>query len=182
MSLTWPMDWRARRRAVPVLGGLTPAARLRECLGRSRPPARRIHRRGRADRRNRLPRRNPGGVSRSGGCRITINHVHTDQLNTLSQITRRRISLVSSAKSCARSLNRFANMNDSTFSRLVEIDEVTRRLKIYRVYSDGRRQFYTETELPPRTVESTSSAYADFARELGENILIDSPAARRAIG
>jgi hypothetical protein len=73
-------------------------------------------------------------------------------------------------------------MNDSTFSHLVEIDEVNRRLKIYRVFSDGRKQFYTETELPPRTVDPSSPVYTEFARILGENILIDSPAARRAIG
>jgi len=67
-----------------------------------------------------------------------------------------------------------------TFSHLVEIDEIARRLKIYRIFADGRRQLYTEADLPPHN--SDSSAHTEFARTLGENILLDSPAARSALG
>jgi hypothetical protein len=67
-----------------------------------------------------------------------------------------------------------------TFSHLVEIDEIARRLKIYRLFSDGRRQLYTEADLPPHS--SDSLAYAEFAKTLGENILLDSPAARSVLG
>ena len=73
-------------------------------------------------------------------------------------------------------------MGDSTFSHLVDIDEEKRRLIIYRVFPDGRKQLYTEATLPRSAVNSDDSTLAHFARTLGENILMDSPAARRVIG
>jgi hypothetical protein len=73
-------------------------------------------------------------------------------------------------------------MSASEFSHLVEIDEDARLLRIHRIFPDGRRHLFTETPLPPRTADPKGSEYAEFARLLGENILLDSPAARRAIG
>ena len=69
-------------------------------------------------------------------------------------------------------------MSDPSFSHLVEIDEAARVLRIHRVFPDGRRHLYTETPLP---ADSKGSKYAEFARTLGENILLDSPAARRIL-
>ena len=73
-------------------------------------------------------------------------------------------------------------MSNLEFCHLVEIDEGARVLRIHRVFPDGRKHLFTETPLPPRTVDPTGSQYTEFARLLGENILLDSPAARRAIG
>ena len=73
-------------------------------------------------------------------------------------------------------------MNDSQFCHLVEIEESTRLLKIHRVFPDGRKQLFTETPLPPLQANSDVPQYAEFARKLGENILLDSPSARRVMG
>ena len=72
-------------------------------------------------------------------------------------------------------------MSNSDFSHLVEIDESIRMLRIDRVFPDGGKDLFTEIQLPPRTVNLKGSRY-EFTRTLGENILLDSPAARRAIG
>ena len=73
-------------------------------------------------------------------------------------------------------------MQNETFSHLVEIDEISRMLKISRLFSDGKKQFYTEVQLPPASQAHESAVYTEFARTLGENILLDSPAGRRSIG
>lgn len=69
-------------------------------------------------------------------------------------------------------------MSDLNFSHLVEIDEAARLLRIHRVFPDGRRHLFTETPLPS---DVSGSKYAEFARLLGENILLDLPAARRIL-
>lgn len=73
-------------------------------------------------------------------------------------------------------------MSEAGFSHLVEIDEASGCLTIYRVFADGKRHLYTTVPLPPRIDDADSSAYEAFARTLGENILLDSPAARKLIG
>jgi hypothetical protein len=73
-------------------------------------------------------------------------------------------------------------MTESNFSHLVEIDESARLLRIHRVFPDGPKHLFTETPLPPLAADSKGSQQGDFARLLGENILLDSPAARRALG
>jgi hypothetical protein len=70
-------------------------------------------------------------------------------------------------------------MSDPSFSHLIEIDETARVLRIHRVFADGRRHLFTETPLP---TDVKGSKYGEFARVLGENILLDSPAARRILG
>lgn len=70
-------------------------------------------------------------------------------------------------------------MSEPHFSHLIEIDESARLLKIHRIFADGRRHLLTETPLPSN---AKGSKYAEFARVLGENILLDSPAARRILG
>jgi len=70
----------------------------------------------------------------------------------------------------------------TTFSHFVQIDEATRTLTIYRVFPGGETQFYTETELTPVAPNLNDAVFAQFARTLGENILLDSPATRRAMG
>lgn len=73
-------------------------------------------------------------------------------------------------------------MTASSFAHLVEIDEKTRRVTVHRVFAGGRKQLYTEADLPCRSDDPSDAAYAEFARMLGENILMDSPVARRLLG
>jgi hypothetical protein len=73
-------------------------------------------------------------------------------------------------------------MSESNFSHLIEVDEGARLLRIHRIFPDGRKHLFTETQLPPRSADPKGSQYAEFVRLLGENILLDSPAARRAMG
>lgn len=66
------------------------------------------------------------------------------------------------------------------YDHLIHIDEDTREIKIYRVDADGARSLYTSTELPH------SSGWKDghleaFAKQLGENLLMDSPVARKLL-
>ena len=67
-------------------------------------------------------------------------------------------------------------MSSSEFSHSVEIDEKHRLLKIFRVFPDGRKQFYTETDVPSA---GGSSTFEVLSRTVGEALLMDSPAARR---
>jgi hypothetical protein len=63
----------------------------------------------------------------------------------------------------------------------VEIDEDERVLSIYRIHA-GRRELLTRTSLPDVRYDENPAAFEAFARTLGENLLIDSPQARRLFG
>ena len=63
-------------------------------------------------------------------------------------------------------------------SHLIEIDQDERSLTIYRV-RDGERALYTSVNLPSTTWDADRHAIENFCRILGENILFDSPAARK---
>lgn len=66
------------------------------------------------------------------------------------------------------------------YDHLVHIDEDTREIKIYRVDADGTRTFYTSTELPESSGWKDSRLEA-FTKLLGENLLMDSPTARKLL-
>lgn len=72
-------------------------------------------------------------------------------------------------------------MATDAHAHLVEIDEGGRSLTIYRV-RDGERQLFTSVKLPEETWDSDRPAIENFCRMLGENILLDSPAARKLLG
>jgi len=72
-------------------------------------------------------------------------------------------------------------MSKLLFSHLVEIDDASKQLTIYRVLSNGEKQLYTQTDLPSKTVDEDKQGFEEFARALGENILIDSPIARNIL-
>ncbi len=59
------------------------------------------------------------------------------------------------------------------YSHEVSILQDQNLLEIYRVGQNGDREFYTSVELP-----KDESGLGDFAKMLGENILLDSPAFR----
>ena len=68
------------------------------------------------------------------------------------------------------------------YSHLVEIDETKRLLTIYRVNKNGEKVLFTSVDFPTKTFDEDSTGYGDFARQLGENLLIDSPVARKIFG
>ncbi len=72
-------------------------------------------------------------------------------------------------------------MNYENFNHLVEINEEKRLLTIYRVYV-SRRVLYTSVEIPDKTWEKNPKELEKFCQMLGENILIDSPQARKLLG
>jgi hypothetical protein len=67
------------------------------------------------------------------------------------------------------------------YSHLVEVDESSHRLVIHRIYPDGRRELFTEVDLPTAGAGSQQDALASFCRMLGENLLVDSPVARKLL-
>lgn len=72
-------------------------------------------------------------------------------------------------------------MDIANFSHLVVIDEASRRLTIFRLFENGEKSLYTQIDLPPKRAGEDKSAYEKFIRDLGENILLDSPLARRLL-
>jgi hypothetical protein len=71
-------------------------------------------------------------------------------------------------------------MTIDAYNHLVEIDESSRRLTIYRL-SNGEKTLYTQTEIPRVVWDDAKHEMNEFCRLLGENILIDSPQARRLL-
>lgn len=71
-------------------------------------------------------------------------------------------------------------MGFETYSHLIEINEAERLLMIYRV-SGTDRQFYTSVKLPDKSWAENLDVMREFCRILGENILIDSPQARKLL-
>jgi hypothetical protein len=68
------------------------------------------------------------------------------------------------------------------YSHMLEIDEEKRVLIISRVFKDGTKQLFTYVNLPEKTYSDDESGFREFSKTLGENLLIDSPAARRLLG
>lgn len=68
------------------------------------------------------------------------------------------------------------------YSHLLEIDEEKRLLIISRVFEDGTRQLFTSVDLPGNAFSDDEQGFRDFAQKLGENLLIDSPIARKLLG
>jgi hypothetical protein len=71
------------------------------------------------------------------------------------------------------------SMSKLDFAHFVEVDEESRQIKIYRIFPDGKKQLYTQIEIPSQRPDATLDA---FSRMLGENLLLDSPIARRILG
>jgi hypothetical protein len=67
------------------------------------------------------------------------------------------------------------------YNHLIEIGEQDRRLTIYRVYEDGRRELFTAIELPAQSIDYNKVQFEKFCRLLGENLLLDSPKARKLL-
>jgi hypothetical protein len=67
------------------------------------------------------------------------------------------------------------------YSHLVEVDEHARKLIVQRVYADGRKELFTQVDLPATTASAKKKSLDEFCRKLGENLLLDSPAARKLL-
>jgi hypothetical protein len=63
------------------------------------------------------------------------------------------------------------------YRHLVEIDKG--RLVIHRVFDNGSKELFTETMLPDINAVDNWAAFEEFAKQLGENILMDSPESRK---
>jgi len=71
--------------------------------------------------------------------------------------------------------------NISKYSHLVEIDEEQKKVFIYRVDVSGEKQFFTSVDLPKKTFSEDEDSFRRFASRLGENLLVDSPVARKIL-
>lgn len=67
------------------------------------------------------------------------------------------------------------------FRHIVEFDEEANKVSIFRQFQDGTLDIYTETELPDINACDGRDRFEDFARQLGENLLMDSPVARKLL-
>jgi hypothetical protein len=67
-----------------------------------------------------------------------------------------------------------------TYHHLVEIDEQKRLLTIYRIM-ESKRVLFTSTGIPPGKWKGNSRAMKRFCQMLDENIILDSPQARRLL-
>ncbi len=63
------------------------------------------------------------------------------------------------------------------FKHLIEIDKG--KLIIYRIFDNGTKELFTETALPDINAGDDGDAFAKFSQQLGENVLMDSPLARK---
>lgn len=72
-------------------------------------------------------------------------------------------------------------MTAEIYSHLIEVNEEERRLTIYRV-SGSNRELFTSVKLPEEIWEKNPEAIKEFCLKLGENIVLDSPSARKLLG
>src|SRR5690348_11967830 len=67
----------------------------------------------------------------------------------------------------------------SQHNHLVCVDEESRELTIFRVDETGKQTLFTRVSFP--SGQGWSPALENFAKQMGENILMDSPSARRML-
>jgi len=69
------------------------------------------------------------------------------------------------------------------YDHLIEIKKDERKIYIYRLFKkNNKKQLFTCGELPQKTFDQDQEAFKRFAELLGENLLIDSPLARKLLG
>lgn len=66
-----------------------------------------------------------------------------------------------------------------SFSHLIEMNDKEDRIIIYRIFDDGRKQLYTHIDFSDISFDADRSCFDLLAKELGENLLLDSPVARK---
>ncbi len=65
------------------------------------------------------------------------------------------------------------------YDHLVKIDRNNKTLAIYRVLDGRELELFTLLNLPDSLIQEHASVFKECAQQLGENILLDSPAARK---
>jgi hypothetical protein len=65
------------------------------------------------------------------------------------------------------------------YDHLVQVDEAAREIRIYRVDSSGLRTLFSSVPLPAGG--GWNAPVEQLARDLGENLLMDSPSARKLL-
>jgi len=65
------------------------------------------------------------------------------------------------------------------YDHLLHFDEPSRELRIYRVDSTGQKTLFTSTRVPASS--GWSEAVEKLAHDLGEQLLMDSPSARKLL-
>ena len=65
------------------------------------------------------------------------------------------------------------------YDHLIAVDEKSKELRIFRVEDSGKKTLFTSAPLPEG--KGWTEQLEEFARELGQNILIDSPSARKLL-
>ena len=63
----------------------------------------------------------------------------------------------------------------------ITIDEETKTIIINRIMPDGSEHLFTSKQLPSDNAHNNWEEFKSFAQQLGENILMDSPAARKLL-
>ena len=79
------------------------------------------------------------------------------------------------------SIHGITDMPHCEYSHLIEINEKDRLLVIYRV-NGSKRDLYTSVKLPDISMDNNPKELNEFCQRLGENIVLDSPPARRLFG
>jgi hypothetical protein len=97
-------------------------------------------------------------------------HFGKKKAEITDQLRRKRLAVQSYTDSCERLSTR------KPHDHLVQIDEQRRELRIYRLDANSVKSLFTSAPLP-----SGEGSLTDFAMQLGENLLMDSPAARRLL-
>jgi len=71
------------------------------------------------------------------------------------------------------------NKPASRYPHLIEVEETTSRIYIYRISETGKKDLLTYTDFPIKKYSDDPEGFREFARLLGENILFDSATARK---
>jgi hypothetical protein len=80
----------------------------------------------------------------------------------------------------ASSVEYVEQLTMTDFDHLIAIDQSTRQLKIFRIDALGHRTLFTAVEIP--VTSGWTAECEQFAAQLGENLLMDSPKARHLLG
>jgi hypothetical protein len=65
-----------------------------------------------------------------------------------------------------------------SYDHVLKVLEKEERLEIYRLFADGRKEFYTAINVRDIEVARDKDQLSVLAKLIGEALLIDSPAAR----
>ena len=60
----------------------------------------------------------------------------------------------------------------------VEIDQINRKITIFRIFSNGEKEIYTDTDVPTISIDEDRAAFDSFCLKIGQMLMADSEAAR----